>query len=86
MHDDRQKPGADRFLFVAVLQVLVSLAAGYLSATYFKQPEPTHNLILGAMVAAAVYWAMTLKVARQLILWGMALAIAYHLHQAWLHY
>ncbi|MDH4610390.1 hypothetical protein E8F12_17735 [Pseudomonas sp. BN102] len=68
------------------LQVVASLAAGYLSATYFKQPDATHNLILGAMVAAAIYWALTLKVARQLILWGMTLAVFYHLYQAWLHY
>ena len=86
MYDGHHKPGADRFPLLVILQVLASLAAGYLSATYLKQPEPTHNLILGAMVAAAIYWALTLKVARQLILWGMALAISYHLYQAWLHY
>lgn len=57
------------------------MAAGYLASTYDKQWEPTHNLILGAMVAVAVYWVLTLKVIRELVLWGMALAILYQLYQ-----
>lgn len=84
MHDGHHKPGADPLL--VALQVLASLAAGYLSATYFKHPDATYNLILGAMAAATVYWALTLKVARQLILWGMTLVVFYHLYEAWLHH
>jgi hypothetical protein len=86
VYDCPPKPAAGGFPFLTVLQVLASLAAGYLAATYDKQWEPTHNLILGAMVTIAVYWVLTLKMIRELVLWGMALVILYQLYQAWLQY
>ncbi|MBD2838625.1 hypothetical protein ID144_16395 [Pseudomonas sp. JM0905a] len=69
---------------MTLLQVTASLGVGYLAATYTRHWEQTHSLILGVMVAVAVYWVLTLKVFRELILLGLALAILYQLYQAWL--
>lgn len=71
---------------MTLLQVAASLGAGYLATTYSKHWEQTHSLILGAMVAIAVYWVMTLKMFRDLILLGLALAILYQLYQVWLQH
>ena len=71
--------------FQITLPILASLAAGYLATEYEKQWDPTHKLILGALVAGAVYWCLSLKVFREMLLWGMALVASYHLYEAWIH-
>ncbi|MFZ6049112.1 hypothetical protein ACFW0H_23700 [Pseudomonas sp. CR3202] len=85
MYESASKSGAHGLLLQTVLQILASLAAGYLAVDYDKQWDPTHNLILGALVAGAVYWFLSLKVVRELILWGVALVTLYHAYQAWIH-
>lgn len=87
VYDAPPKPFSGGLLFMTLLQVTASLGAGYLAATYTRHWEQMHSLILGVMVAIAVYWVLTLKVFRELILLGLALAILYQLYQAWLlHY
>ncbi|AOE87525.1 hypothetical protein THL1_4977 [Pseudomonas sp. TCU-HL1] len=86
VYDCPPKPFAGGLLLATLLHISAALAAGYFAATYNKHWEPTHNLILGAMVAVAVYWVLMLKGVRELVLWGMALAILYHLYQAWLQH
>ncbi|MCY1266817.1 hypothetical protein D9M68_748450 [compost metagenome] len=69
---------------MTLLQVTASLGAGYLAVTYSRHWEQTLSLTLGAMVAIAVYWVLTLKAFRERLLPGLALAILYQLYQAWL--
>lgn len=86
VYDSPPKPFSAGLLFTMLLQISAALAAGYFAATYNKQWDQTHGLILGAMVAVAVYWALMLKAARELALLGLALLILYQLYQAWLHH
>ncbi|MDH4556857.1 hypothetical protein E8F11_17075 [Pseudomonas sp. BN417] len=85
VYESTSKSVTGGLFFQAALQVLASLAAGYLAAEYEKQWDPTDKLILGALVAAAVYWCLTLKVFRELLLWGMALVAIYHVYEGWIH-
>ncbi|MFC5698887.1 hypothetical protein ACFPU0_25525 [Pseudomonas sp. GCM10022186] len=72
------------FPFLTTLQVLVALAAGYLATNIDKQWVLTHKLILDVLVAGAVYWALTLKTIRALMLWGIAAVILYQAYQVWM--
>ncbi|MFZ6044706.1 hypothetical protein ACFW0H_01050 [Pseudomonas sp. CR3202] len=78
------KPVGVGFPLLTVLQVFAALAAGYLATNFDKQWAPTHNLILGALVAGAVYWAFTLKVIRVLMLWAIAGVILFQAYQVWI--
>ncbi len=85
MYVNPSKPvGSGLFPFLTILQVLVALAAGYLATNIDQQWAMTHKLILGALVAGAVYWALTLKAIRVLVLWGIAAAILYQAYQVWI--
>ncbi len=86
VYDAPPKPFSSGLLFMTLLQVTASLGAGYLATTYTKHWEQTHSVILGAMVAIAVYWVLTLKMFRDLLLLGLALAILYQLYQVWLQH
>ncbi|MCY1517566.1 hypothetical protein D9M68_522520 [compost metagenome] len=84
VYKSASKSGEGGLFLQTALQVLASLATGYFAATYDKQWDPTHKLILGALAAGAVYWFLTLKVVRELTLWGLALLTLYHTYQAWI--
>lgn len=86
VYDSPPTPFAASPLFATLLQVSAAIVAGYIAATYNKHWEPTHNLILGAMVAVATYWLLTLKAIRELGLLGLVLLILYQIYQAWLQH
>ncbi|MCO6060086.1 hypothetical protein NG726_25920 [Pseudomonas sp. MOB-449] len=69
-----------------LLHISAALAAGYFAATYNEHWDPTHNLILGAMVAVATYWVLMFKATRELALLGLGLLILYQLYQAWIQH